>query len=91
MKHAQQSLLAIFAAALLTGCASSHSSSEQALQGAHAAFQQVKEDSDVLRSAPKDLIRAGESLAKAIESPLAMPAILPVSSKSLIPRAGSLP
>lgn len=65
MKPTQLSLLAVFATLLLTGCASSHSSSEQALEGAHAAFQQVKEDGDVLRSAPKDLIRAGESLAKA--------------------------
>ena len=65
MTPTQLSLLAVFATLLLTGCASSHSSSDQALQGAHAAFQQVKEDGDVLRSAPKDLIRAGESLAKA--------------------------
>jgi outer membrane protein OmpA-like peptidoglycan-associated protein len=65
MKHAQLSLWAISAAVLLTGCASSHSSSDQALQGADSAFKQVKEDTDVLRSAPKDLIRAGESLAKA--------------------------
>jgi outer membrane protein OmpA-like peptidoglycan-associated protein len=65
MKHFQLSLLACFAVVALSGCASSHSSSDQALEGAHAAFQQVKEDADVLRSAPKDLIRAGESLAKA--------------------------
>lgn len=65
MKPTRLSLLAIFAAVLLAGCASSHSTSEQALQDAHAAFQQVREDADVLRSAPKDLIRAGESLAKA--------------------------
>jgi len=65
MKPAQLSFCAVFAAALLTGCASSHTSSDLALKDADTAFQQVKEDPDVLRSAPKDLIRAGESLAKA--------------------------
>ncbi|WP_407310601.1 OmpA family protein [Pseudomonas sp. nanlin1] len=48
----------------LVGCASSQDS-QQALQQASASFQQVKEDSAVLRSAPKDVIRAGESLARA--------------------------
>jgi len=65
MKPIPLSLLGLAAAVLLAGCASSHNSSDQALQDAHMAFQQVKEDADVLRSAPKDLIRAGESLAKA--------------------------
>ena len=65
MKPIPLSLLGLAAAVLLAGCASSHNSSDQALQAAHTAFQQVKEDADVLRSAPKDLIRAGESLAKA--------------------------
>ena len=65
MKTALQCTAAALAALLLNGCASSHSDSEQALVAAHSAFQQVKEDPDVLRSAPKDLIRAGESLAKA--------------------------
>jgi len=65
MKPAQLSFCAVFAAALLSGCASSHTSSDLALKDADTAFQQVKEDPDVLRSAPKDLIRAGESLAKA--------------------------
>ncbi|HAB02236.1 MAG TPA: hypothetical protein DCE25_04595, partial [Pseudomonas sp.] len=36
-----------------------------ALEDASAAFQKVKDDSDVLRSAPRDVIRAGESLARA--------------------------
>ena len=49
--------------ALLTGCASQQS--QQVLGEAEASFQQVKEDSNVLRSAPKDVIRAGESLARA--------------------------
>lgn len=49
---------------LLNGCASQQSS-EQALEAANQSFQKVKEDPDVLRSAPKDVIRAGESLARA--------------------------
>jgi len=49
--------------ALLTACASQQS--QQVLGEAEASFQQVKEDPNVLRSAPKDVIRAGESLARA--------------------------
>jgi outer membrane protein OmpA-like peptidoglycan-associated protein len=49
---------------LLGGCAAQQSG-EQALEMARASFQKVKEDPDVLRSAPKDVIRAGESLARA--------------------------
>ena len=48
----------------LGGCASQQGS-DQVLQAASADFQKVKEDTDVLRSAPKDVIRAGESLARA--------------------------
>lgn len=48
----------------LYGCASQQSN-DQALQQASADFQKVKEDTDVLRSAPKDVIRAGELLGKA--------------------------
>lgn len=48
---------------LLNGCASQQS--EDALAQADARFQSVKENPDVLRSAPKDVIRAGESLARA--------------------------
>lgn len=48
----------------LSGCASQHGS-DQDLQKASADFQAVKEDTDVLRSAPKEVIRAGESLARA--------------------------
>ncbi|WP_038616863.1 OmpA family protein [Pseudomonas alkylphenolica] len=47
----------------LHGCASQRS--ETALDEATAKFQTVKDDSDVLRSAPRDVIRAGESLARA--------------------------
>ncbi|MGP0173547.1 OmpA family protein [Pseudomonas sp. NCHU5208] len=50
--------------ASLTGCALSPSN-EEALDAARASFQAVKEDPDVLRAAPKDVIRAGESLARA--------------------------
>lgn len=55
--------LALLALVGLQGCASQRS--ESALEGASAAFQKVKDDSNVLRSAPRDVIRAGESLAKA--------------------------
>ncbi len=56
-------LLAIAGALGLSGCASERS--ELALDQASTAFQAVKDDSNVLRSAPRDVIRAGESLAKA--------------------------
>ena len=48
----------------LLGCAGHHNS-DQALQQAGTDFQSVKEDTNVLRIAPKDVIRAGESLARA--------------------------
>ncbi len=48
----------------LIGCAGQHNS-DLALQQASSDFQSVKEDSNVLRIAPKDVIRAGESLARA--------------------------
>ncbi|MEO8489064.1 OmpA family protein [Pseudomonas sp.] len=54
----------LLAGAALGGCAS-QPSSEQALQQAGNDFQHVKEDANVLRFAPKDVIRAGESLARA--------------------------
>ncbi|NBA96243.1 OmpA family protein [Pseudomonas sp. R5(2019)] len=53
----------LLAAIGLTGCASQRT--ETALQQATESFQAVKEDSNVLRSAPRDVIRAGESLARA--------------------------
>src|SRR3546814_3180873 len=49
--------------ASLYGCAGQRS--EVALEKAGVDFQKVKEDSNVLRAAPKDVIRAGESLARA--------------------------
>lgn len=47
----------------LAGCAMQYD--PQRLSEAESSFQQVKENPDVLRSAPKDVIRAGESLARA--------------------------
>src|SRR5690606_6952923 len=38
---------------------------QQSLEEARSEYQKVSEDADVLRSAPKDVIRAGESLARA--------------------------
>ena len=55
---------ALLCLTLLGGCATSQDSVE-ALTAAEASFQKVKENPDVLRSAPKDVIRAGESLARA--------------------------
>ncbi len=49
--------------ALLTAWA--RQQSQQELGEAEASFQQVQDDPNVLRSAPKDVIRAGESLARA--------------------------
>lgn len=57
------SVLAVAGILGLQGCASERS--EVALEQASASFQAVKDDSNVLRSAPRDVIRAGESLAKA--------------------------
>lgn len=50
---------------VLSGCATVPQSGGEALEAARTRFQAVKEDPDVLRSAPKDVIRAGESLARA--------------------------
>ncbi|MGE8362035.1 OmpA family protein [Pseudomonas sp.] len=49
----------------LGGCAGQQQNSSEALESARNQFQTVKEDPSVLRSAPKDVIRAGESLARA--------------------------
>ncbi|WP_437880387.1 OmpA family protein [Pseudomonas sp. LRF_L74] len=56
-------LVAVFVVCGLSGCAGQQG--EQAVSEAEARFQAVKEDPDVLRSAPKDVIRAGESLGRA--------------------------
>ncbi|WPC03612.1 OmpA family protein [Pseudomonas benzenivorans] len=49
----------------LGGCAAPQTNSGEALEAARSSFQRVKEDPGVLRSAAKDVIRAGESLARA--------------------------
>lgn len=49
----------------MTGCAGLNDEHSAALEAARASFQAVKEDPQVLRSAPKDVIRAGESLGRA--------------------------
>ncbi|WP_268800713.1 OmpA family protein [Pseudomonas huanghezhanensis] len=54
----------LMGAAGLYGCAG-HQNSDAALQSASTDFQKVKEDTNVLRSAPKDVIRAGELLGRA--------------------------
>ncbi|MGA8137136.1 MULTISPECIES: OmpA family protein [Pseudomonas] len=56
--------LLLLACVGLYGCAGQNDS-EAALQAASASFQKVKEDANVLRYAPKDVIRAGESLSRA--------------------------
>jgi outer membrane protein OmpA-like peptidoglycan-associated protein len=58
------SCVLLLGSAALGGCAS-QPKSEQELQQAGNDFQKVKEDANVLRFAPKDVIRAGESLARA--------------------------
>lgn len=59
----------VFSGALVVACAGLYGcagqQSEEVLQQANNDFQKVKEDSNVLRIAPKDVIRAGESLARA--------------------------
>lgn len=56
-------LMAALSCATLVGCASPDA--ERALSEATVRYAAVREDSDVLRSAPKDVVRAGESLARA--------------------------
>lgn len=63
MRFKPMAALTLMALVGLQGCASQRS--ESALDEASAAFQKVKDDSNVLRSAPRDVIRAGESLARA--------------------------
>lgn len=58
------SVCLLLGSAGLYGCAG-HQGSDSALQSASADYQQVKEDTNVLRSAPKDVIRAGELLGRA--------------------------
>ena len=64
LKSVMISASVLLASVSLAGCAGHHNS-DQALQQAASDFQVVKEDTNVLRIAPKDVIRAGESLARA--------------------------
>ncbi|GLU42237.1 MULTISPECIES: OmpA family protein [Pseudomonas] len=54
----------VVAALALAGCTHGQLA-EQSLERARSEFQAVKDDSGVLHSAPRDVIRAGESLARA--------------------------
>jgi outer membrane protein OmpA-like peptidoglycan-associated protein len=56
--------VALLAVALLAGCAT-EPDAEQRLEAARESFQKVKEDTDALRYAPRDVIRAGDSLSRA--------------------------
>lgn len=60
----QRPLLALCAAMLLSGCASS-GDAQQALQQARDSYRQVAADSALQASAPRDVSRAAESLARA--------------------------
>jgi outer membrane protein OmpA-like peptidoglycan-associated protein len=61
LRHLSAAALTLLA---LTGCASKRAP-EQALEQARSEFLAVKGDSAVLHSAPRDVIRAGASLARA--------------------------
>jgi outer membrane protein OmpA-like peptidoglycan-associated protein len=56
-------IVALSSLALLVGCAGK--TDEQVIADAQLHYQQVKEDPLVLRYSPKDVVRAGESLARA--------------------------
>lgn len=58
------SLCLLLGSAGLYGCVA-QPNTDQALRQASLDFQKVKDDTDVLRSAPRDVIRAGELLARA--------------------------
>jgi outer membrane protein OmpA-like peptidoglycan-associated protein len=49
----------------VSACSSLSSDQQQGLAEAQANFNRIKNDADVLRAAPKDVVRAGESLARA--------------------------
>lgn len=67
MKRLSATGLAMLSAcALLAGCAGTgHSEHAQQLDAARVSLQKVKNDPQVLRTAPLDVVRAGESLARA--------------------------
>jgi outer membrane protein OmpA-like peptidoglycan-associated protein len=49
----------------LSGCSSLSSTDQQLLGETQAGFNRIKNDADILRAAPKDVVRASESLARA--------------------------
>lgn len=57
-------LLALMAIVVLAGCAT-QPDAEHSLEAARESFQKVKEDTNALRYAPRDVIRAGDSLSRA--------------------------
>ncbi len=50
---------------LLAGCATAHPDAQQALAQARSSYQSLASDPAVLAAAPKDVTRAGDSLARA--------------------------
>lgn len=64
MRPLRSGALALMSLAM-AGCAGLGDEHTAELDAARASFQAVKEDPQVLRSAPKDVIRAGESLGRA--------------------------
>lgn len=56
--------LALLALSLLAGCAT-EPDAEQSLEAARDSYQKIKENTDALRYAPRDVLRAGDSLSRA--------------------------
>ena len=65
MNRTSRRLLTLCAAAMLLGGCADQQHSETAPEAARVSFYKVKEAPDVLRNSPRDVIRAGESLARA--------------------------
>ncbi len=64
IKRSYRLSIALLGLTLLAGCASTPDA-EQSLEAARESFQKVKEDTNALRYAPRDVIRAGDSLSRA--------------------------
>lgn len=65
MKPCLQTVCVGLMASVLTACASSQQEAAQQLQAAQASFEGIRDSTEVLRSAPKDVIRSGETLVRA--------------------------
>lgn len=63
VSHAWRPMLGAWLALGLAGCV--NHAADEAVSQASARFQGVRDNTEVLRHAPKDVIRAGESLARA--------------------------